>query len=237
MSPATRLAGPAILGAIAIAAYELDAPSWIAIAARVACGAWLAIAALGGARQALDAMATGVLFAGIADAVLALSSSSARLFIVAMGLFAAGHVALAKGLWRLGRVGAARATTTLVPLAVYACGVVAVLWPSLGALRGPVIGYVAILTLMCWRACLAAQGATRAEASTRAAYAIGGVLFVLGDTILAVHKFRTPISHQKLFALAPYWLSLAAFVIAIARQPSESIRKARPEGGAGRSPV
>jgi uncharacterized membrane protein YhhN len=105
------------------------------------------------------------------------------------------------------------------------------LWPSLGALRKPVIAYIAILTMMCWRACLAAQ--SPGEGVPRMAYAIGGVLFVLADTLLALHKFRAPLPHQKLLALAPYWVSLGAFVYAIAPQPRDAIQGTRPLGGSG----
>jgi uncharacterized membrane protein YhhN len=239
-SVTTRLAGPAILGMIAITAYEIDASAWIAITARIACGAWLAINAFEGARHihAISTprhptdqspsrfaraglwIATGVLFAGIADGVLALSSGSVRLFVAAMGLFAVGHLALIKGLWPLPQVGRARWVSTLLLLVAYAAAVLVVLWPSLGALRGPVIAYVAILTMMCWRACLVAQ--SPGEGVPRMAYAIGGVLFVFADTLLALHKFRAPLPHHRLLALAPYWVSLGAFVYAIASQPREA---------------
>jgi uncharacterized membrane protein YhhN len=242
----TRLAGPAILGMIAIAAYEIDAPTWIAIAARIACGAWLAISAFERARHlhAISAprhqtdpsssrfaraglwIATGVLFAGIADGVLALSSGSTRLFVAAMGLFAVGHIALIKGLWPLPQVGRARWMATLLLLVAYATAVLVVLWPSLGALRKPVIAYVAFLTMMCWRACLVAQSS--GEGVPRMAYAIGGVLFVLADTLLALHKFRAPLPHHWLLALTPYWMSLGAFVYAIAPQPRSAAERNGP---------
>jgi uncharacterized membrane protein YhhN len=215
---AASLAIAALAGVVALAAYELDLASSVAIVARDTCGAALAIAALSRAGRRIDAIAIGIVLATIADAVLASSTGSARMFVLAMAVFAAGHASFTKGLWRRAQRGTPRAIATMLPLALYATAVLYAIWSSLGPLRVPVVIYVTMLTIMCWRALLAAQR----PRESRAALAIAGLFFVLGDTALAIHKFRAPISHSKLLALAPYWMSLGAFVMTIPAPPSEA---------------
>lgn len=70
------------------------------------------------------------------------------------------------------------------------------------ALRAPVIAYVVVLVAM------AAQAVARWQAhpgpQTRIA-AIGGVLFVASDALLATDRFRTPIAAAPLWVLGTYW--------------------------------
>lgn len=219
----------AVFGVVALATYELEPTSSLAIIARVVCGAALAFAAFARAERRADAIAIGVLLASIADALLACSASSPKLFVPAMGIFAAGHGAFMKGLWSRAPADPLRAVATLLPLALYAVFVVGILWDSLGALRVPVVVYVAMLTMMCWRAVLAAQ----APGAPRVTLALAGLLFVLGDTALAINKFKTPLPHPKLLALAPYWSSLGAFALAVVSPRTVVNRNERGHTAAG----
>lgn len=77
------------------------------------------------------------------------------------------------------------------------------LWPGVPAeLRPPVIAYVA---------CLAAMGAQAAALWRRQGgaasfvLALGGLLFVVSDAILATNKFAGPLPRASLWVLITYW--------------------------------
>lgn len=94
-----------------------------------------------------------------------------------------------------------------VPFVIYAlaaAGILSQLWSGIpAALRVPVLAYVA---------CLAAMGAQaaawwRSNATNNNARwaAIGGVLFMSSDTLLAINKFATPLPFASLWILVTYW--------------------------------
>lgn len=84
--------------------------------------------------------------------------------------------------------------------ALLAGGILARLWPGVPAeLRPPVVAYVL---------CLAAMGAQTAVLWRRrgaALLALGGLLFVLSDALLATHKFAGPLPLASLWVLVTYW--------------------------------
>ena len=76
------------------------------------------------------------------------------------------------------------------------------LWPGVpGALRLPVLAYVACLAAMAaqagvlWR-CGVARGAV---------LALGGALFMTSDALLAINKFAAPLPLANLWILGTYW--------------------------------
>lgn len=76
------------------------------------------------------------------------------------------------------------------------------LWPGVpGALQGPVIAYVVCLASM------AAQAAVlwRRGEARGLVLAVGGVLFVASDALLAANKFAGPLPLSSLWILATYW--------------------------------
>lgn len=98
------------------------------------------------------------------------------------------------------------------PLVFAVYGVVAALilwqlWPGVpGALRVPVLGYVVCLATMAAQAAVwwrSASGSSD-ERLARAA-AIGGVLFMASDSLLAINKFAQPLPLAPLWILATYW--------------------------------
>ena len=98
------------------------------------------------------------------------------------------------------------------PFAVYALVAVALLWQLWSGvpepLRGPVLAYVACLATMAAQAAvlwLAARGGA-AEALARNA-ALGGVLFMTSDALLAFNKFSAPVPLAGLWILLTYWLA------------------------------
>lgn len=107
------------------------------------------------------------------------------------------------------------------PFAAYAgvaAAILSQLWQGVpGALRGPVLAYVAAL------ACMAAQAAvvwlvargTAAEGQARCA-ALGGLLFMASDATLAANKFLAPVPAAGLWILATYWLAQLAIAGSLA---------------------
>lgn len=89
---------------------------------------------------------------------------------------------------------------------VIAALILSQLWSGVPpALRVPVVGYVVCL------ACMAAQAAAwwrsaPASASARVA-AIGGLLFMASDSLLAINKFASPLPLSALWILSTYWLA------------------------------
>lgn len=90
--------------------------------------------------------------------------------------------------------------------ALVAAGLLSVLWKDVPpALRVPVVAYVVCLAAM------AAQAAVwwrSASGNSHARWAaLGGMLFMASDTLLAFNKFATPLPLSALWILATYWLA------------------------------
>jgi uncharacterized membrane protein YhhN len=105
------------------------------------------------------------------------------------------------------------------------------LWAGVpGALRAPVLGYVVCLATMAaqaavWWRSRAGSGAPD-EALARHA-AIGGVLFMASDSLLAINKFAQPLPASSLWILATYWAAQWAIASALRRShPLEQPREA-----------
>jgi uncharacterized membrane protein YhhN len=213
---AASLAALIVLGAATLYLYESAPSSLYAAAPRVACS--LALITLGTARALAQPdryarrIVLALVLAGAADSFLAMSPAWPPGFLVAMGVFLTSHVVFIVAFGPApDRV---RSALTLLPIAAYALLVVSVLYPFLGALRVPVLFYVAGLAAMAWRACLLAQDRSL-PVGQRIALGAGGILFLAADTVLAIHKFHGAIAHQKVLAMTPYWGSLACFGLSI----------------------
>ncbi|MEO6031905.1 MAG: lysoplasmalogenase [Burkholderiaceae bacterium] len=94
---------------------------------------------------------------------------------------------------------------------VVATPILAALWPGVPAgLRAPVIAYVVCLAAMAaqaaawWRTSASLDAADKALARMAA---LGGVLFMVSDSLLAINKFALPLPLASLWVLASYWLA------------------------------
>lgn len=108
--------------------------------------------------------------------------------------------------------------------ALAAAAILSLLWAGIpGALRAPVVAYVVCLAAMAaqalvwWRSRAAAAGA---DASLARAAALGGLLFMTSDSLLAINKFAAPLPLASLWILLTYWL--AQWCIASALRPPTS---------------
>ena len=117
-----------------------------------------------------------------------------------------------------------------VGYAALALLILAQLWPGIpGALRAPVVAYVVCLATMAaqalvwWR-----SSAVRAAADAPLARwaAIGGVLFMASDSLLAINKFAVALPLSSLWILATYWLAQWCIASALqSRRVSSSIAR------------
>jgi uncharacterized membrane protein YhhN len=111
-----------------------------------------------------------------------------------------------------------------VVFAVYAAVaalVLSQLWGGVpGALRWPVIAYVVCLATMAAQAAAWWRSTPHAPAARWAA--VGGVLFMTSDSLLAINKFAAPLPLAPLWILASYWL--AQWCIASSLAPTRSAR-------------
>jgi len=118
------------------------------------------------------------------------------------------------------------------PLVFVAYGVVATLilsqlWPGVpGALRVPVLGYVVCLATMAaqaavwWRTAIGSADERLARAA-----ALGGLLFMASDSLLAINKFAVALPLASLWILATYWA--AQWAIASSLRPSHALEQPR----------
>ncbi|MEQ1685237.1 MAG: lysoplasmalogenase [Burkholderiaceae bacterium] len=98
-----------------------------------------------------------------------------------------------------------------VAYALVAAAILLVLWPGVpGGLRAPVVAYVVCLATMAaqalvwWRSSVAVR---TPDAPLARAAALGGVFFMLSDSLLATTKFAVPLPLSSLWILLSYWLA------------------------------
>jgi uncharacterized membrane protein YhhN len=139
-------------------------------------------------------------------------------FLPGLIAFLLAHLAYIVGFATLQRFGARWA-----PFAAYAAVaglILAALWPGVpSALRVPVVLYVLCLASMAAQAAglwLTARG-TPNETRWRLA-AIGGLLFVASDALLATNRFAGPLPLAPLWILTTYWLAQWLIASSLARR-------------------
>jgi uncharacterized membrane protein YhhN len=115
-----------------------------------------------------------------------------------------------------------------VAYALVAAAILAALWPGVPApLRAPVVAYVVCLAAMAaqafvwWRS---SAGTHAADTALARSAALGGVLFMASDSLLAMNKFAVPLPLASLWILLTYWL--AQWCIASALHALEQAREA-----------
>jgi uncharacterized membrane protein YhhN len=88
---------------------------------------------------------------------------------------------------------------------IVAAGILAWLWPGIPApIRIPVVVYVAALGAMAAQA--AAIWAIRRDRASALA-AVGGALFMLSDSLIALNRFGEPFDASRALVLTSYWLA------------------------------
>ena len=142
-------------------------------------------------------------------------------FLPGLVAFLLAHLAYLVAFSRRVRLGAQ--PRAFIAYAVLAAGLLVVLWPGVPAgLRAPVVAYVLCLAAMAaqtatvWLAARQRGVATTDLVLARRA-ALGGLLFLCSDTLLAFNRFHTPLPVSGLLILGTYWA--AQWLIANALPP------------------
>jgi uncharacterized membrane protein YhhN len=102
------------------------------------------------------------------------------------------------------------------PIILGGTGLIVVLYPVLGHMRLPVIVYAAVLMLMAVNA-LFRHGRT-SPASFWMVFG-GAVLFMISDSVLAVNRFLTPLTHATTYIMLTYTLAQFLIVKGLLRHP------------------
>ena len=177
--------------------------------------AWVLRAAPAVSVRYRRAVALGVVFSLVGDVLLMLPQG---LFMGGLVAFLLAHWCFIVALWP-GGDGLANAVAVLVYVAIAALAM-GLLWPDVpDAMRVPVFVYVQALVLMAalaaGRAWSRRSDATLAGPSRLAA--VGGLLFVLSDSLLAWNHFHGGLPLALLWVLATYYASLWCIARSVAR--------------------
>ncbi len=92
-----------------------------------------------------------------------------------------------------------------MPFAIFGGVMIGLLWPVLGNLRLPASVYALALMIMGWQA--AGRWLDVGSSSALMAF-VGVVLFIISDSIMIFHRFRSPYRNARLIYMTVYYLAL-----------------------------
>ncbi len=136
-------------------------------------------------------------------------------FVLGLASFLVAHLLYITGFWSTG--GGLKEPLVAAAVAVIAALMLTYLWPGLGAMRVPVIAYVAVIATMAWQA-LARWRSVGGEAAALAAG--GAVSFLVSDSALAVRRFRMEFPLATAVVLGTYWLAQWCIARSVAKVPA-----------------
>jgi alkenylglycerophosphocholine hydrolase len=93
----------------------------------------------------------------------------------------------------------------LAPFAAWTASIFPILRPGLGEMTVPVAVYVAVITIMMWRAAARVGSPATPRLAARLGIA-GAIAFGASDTLIALDRFALPIPGVQLPILVLYWL-------------------------------
>ncbi|MEM6270344.1 MAG: lysoplasmalogenase [Bacteroidota bacterium] len=143
-------------------------------------------------------LAVGFIFSVGGDISLSFTHKSEQFFLLGLGSFLIAHVIYVIAFSRDFQFSAGKLPLMGLWL-VFAVAMLVALFPRLGAMRIPVLAYIAVILSMV----IAATGWRGPHPGMLLA---GAVLFMLSDSMIAVNKFLTPISWSKYFIMVTYYV-------------------------------
>lgn len=140
-------------------------------------------------------------------------------FLPGLVFFLLAHLSYLLAFTRPAKFGARFAPFLFYVLA--AAGILSQLWPGVPpALRAPVVAYMLCLVAMAAQAAVAWRVSQHnGDAKRSTVLALGGLLFVCSDALLATNKFHTALPMASLWILSTYWA--AQWCIASWLKPQE----------------
>ncbi len=179
-------------------------------------GSWLVksaavgLLALASRRSALLALALG--FGAVGDALLDLGPG---LFICGLVAFLLGHITYATCFFR--HPAARRAVVAQLLVASCAVTFLLWLWPWLGGMRSAVLCYFAAITIM-----------TLASLRIGGGVAVGALLFLMSDALLAIDRFKVHLPFRDWLIWGSYYFGQLSIAVAFS-SGERAMRK--PVGG------
>jgi uncharacterized membrane protein YhhN len=124
-------------------------------------------------------------------------------FVFGLGAFLLGHLLFAKAF--VGLHGFQRNPIVALVLLAIGIGLFDWLYPDLGALKYPVAAYVLVILFMAWQGI----GLYLREKTTAYGFiALGVILFMLSDSMIAIDRFKSPFELSGVVILSTYWLAI-----------------------------
>jgi uncharacterized membrane protein YhhN len=151
-----------------------------------------------GVRRDAGVLALGLAFSTAGDVLLDLDP---RLFIFGLAAFLLAHLTYICLFVRNRPARArsdARRLTAVIAILIYSTALSAWIVPSVGQLAVPVVLYICAITTMVCAAILARF--------SQPWVTLGAVLFLISDSLLAIHKFKTPVPLRDYLVWGSYYL-------------------------------
>lgn len=131
-------------------------------------------------------------------------------FIWGLVSFLAGHLLFITSFISIG--GFKKCYWPLIVLLIYGTAYFIYLLPGLNELAIPVLLYFLVITVMCWQGIgLILSKTTRATRFI----ALGSILFLVSDSILALNKFSMTFEMARILTLSTYWMAIGLIAIGL----------------------
>jgi uncharacterized membrane protein YhhN len=181
---------------------------WVIKTIPALCLSLLALADIPGLTGKL--LSLGLLFSAAGDAALGFNDLYGGVyFIIGLGLFLVAQAIYAMTFARGIQVQRSRIPLAFLMIA-YSCALAIILRPNLGEMLLPVFIYIVVITLMAIVAALRTM-----EGSS---LVVGAIAFMLSDSLIAIHKFVTPIPAERFFTIITYFFAQYMITTAFMQQ-------------------
>lgn len=175
--------------ATGLALLSKPIPVWL-------CLAWVA-ASPGATAPGRGWIAAGLALSSLGDVLLALPQER---FLGGLVAFLLAHVGYARAFAL--RAPPAATPWLLAAITLAMVGVLRLVLPGTGRLRGPVLAYVAAIATMVW---LAGEAWVAHPGPGTLAGAVGAAVFMVSDSLLAIDRFRRPLPARKELVMGTYY--------------------------------
>lgn len=153
------------------------------------------------------ALLAAIVFSLAGDVLMLLAKDAENYFVLGLGSFLIAHIFYIltyrqhRGENSPNELQGVQRIRLAFPVILAGTGLVVVLYPLLGGLRVPVVLYAIVLVTMVLQA-LFRFG--RTEALSFWLVFAGALLFMLSDSLIAIHKFMMPVGHAELWIMSTY---------------------------------
>lgn len=188
---------------------------WIVVVKGLAISPLAVLAWRRGEGLAGRLLALGLAFSSLGDVLLAIPGRD--LFVFGLLAFLVAHLLYIVLFHRLRTQGGRAVGARVAGVVLFAAGATAWLWSDLGALRLPVLVYILAIATM----------AAVAQKTARPLVAMGAVLFVISDTVLAIGRFQGGFTLSDVLVWSTYVAAQWAILLG-ALPPGRSLTTSEP---------